>query len=350
MEPWGDPPDQEQSYREAQDRLRQLTAQTVPVETVPTPHAGVLDSASPYLLRALQGMGPAVLPGAGHQLGNIASVLAQGFLGGRASTMERMFKDYEQRKKEAAEKNKSALTTHQAQLEDARTAASRAGADLTRWRQQSAILTPELAPHAPGFTPGARVPLSVYENAVKAKAEKDKSKNEEKKPPGVSDYSSLVTAVRSDKDIQDFQTVRSHYASIKEVQRSPSAAGDLALIFSFMKIVDPGSTVREGEFANAENTAGVPQRVRILYNKIMNGERLSDPQRADFLRQAQSLYQSRLPQYNRAIGQYRRLAINFGMDPELVTRDLTVPDDEAPKGWFQANAPTSGFSNPFGGK
>jgi len=118
-------------------------------------------------------------------LGNIASVLAQGFLGGRASTMERMFKDYEQRKKEAAEKNKSALTTHQAQLEDARTAASRAGADLTRWRQQSAILTPELAPHAPGFTPGARVPLSVYENAVKAKAEKNKPKKDKpKNDPG----------------------------------------------------------------------------------------------------------------------------------------------------------------------
>jgi hypothetical protein len=63
----------------------------------------------------------------------------------------------------------------------------------------------------------------------------------------------------------------------------PSAAGDIAGIYAFMKGQDPGSTVREGEFATAQNAAGVDGRVASLYNKLLRGERLTEAQRYDFL-------------------------------------------------------------------
>jgi len=34
-----------------------------------------------------------------------------------------------------------------------------------------------------------------------------------------------------------------------------------------MKILDPGSVVREGEFATAQNSAGIPERIRAKYNR-----------------------------------------------------------------------------------
>lgn len=69
----------------------------------------------------------------------------------------------------------------------------------------------------------------------------------------------------------------------------PDAVGDLSLIYGYMKMLDPASVVREGEFASAQNAAGVPTRVQNLYNKVLNGERLSDSQRKQFLSQAKDL-------------------------------------------------------------
>lgn len=86
---------------------------------------------------------------------------------------------------------------------------------------------------------------------------------------------------------KSFQETREAYERIKASQ--DNAVGDLSLIFAYMKMLDPGSVVREGEFANAQNAAGVPERVLNLYNKTINGERLSSGQRETFKGQAKSL-------------------------------------------------------------
>ncbi len=83
------------------------------------------------------------------------------------------------------------------------------------------------------------------------------------------------------------------YTAFQKVARSatkqkPTGADDIALIFGFMKTVDPGSVVREGEFATAQNSAGVPGRVRNLYNAALEGLRLTPKQRINFLTAAQS--------------------------------------------------------------
>ena len=64
------------------------------------------------------------------------------------------------------------------------------------------------------------------------------------------------------------------------------------MIFTYMKVLDPTSVVREGEQATAQNAAGIPERTRNLYNKLMTGERLTKSQRADFVKSAVGLFQS----------------------------------------------------------
>lgn len=80
---------------------------------------------------------------------------------------------------------------------------------------------------------------------------------------------------------------REAYRKVTTSLGNPSAANDMAGVFSYMKMLDPGSTVREGEFANAQNAAGVPERVQTMYNKVLSGEILSPAQRADFMKSAQ---------------------------------------------------------------
>ncbi len=101
------------------------------------------------------------------------------------------------------------------------------------------------------------------------------SPNSEKMQPVVNNLRS-----RYDKFNADFRDVD---AAFRKVNTAPAtAAGDMALIFNYMKMLDPGSTVREGEFANAQNAGGVDDKIVSMYNNIINGQRLTETQRADF--------------------------------------------------------------------
>jgi hypothetical protein len=84
------------------------------------------------------------------------------------------------------------------------------------------------------------------------------------------------------------------YVEVTESHRRMKAAaddgaGDIALIYSYMKMLDPGSVVREGEFATAQNSAGIPTAISNLYNKAISGQRLTPGQRKTFLGQANRL-------------------------------------------------------------
>ena len=55
-------------------------------------------------------------------------------------------------------------------------------------------------------------------------------------------------------------------------------------------MLDPGSVVREGEFATAQNAGGVDSSIRNWYNKLINGERLQPEQRTMFSSRAEKLF------------------------------------------------------------
>ena len=100
-----------------------------------------------------------------------------------------------------------------------------------------------------------------------------------------------------------------------------SGANDLALIFSFMKTVDPGSTVREGEFANAENAQGVAERFRSMYNKLLEGERLGPQTRAEFIDSARTMVRGQMESLKPVMEYYQSLAERQGLDPYEVVFD-----------------------------
>lgn len=141
-------------------------------------------------------------------------------------------------------------------------------------------------------------------------------------------------------EIRDFNTVESAYNTVQAAARNPSAAGDLSLIFGYMKILDPGSVVREQEFANAQNAAGVPDRVRNAYNRTLNGERLSERQRQDFVTQAGSLYQTRRQTRDRIADEYRQEADLIGFDPERIVPSRNGGQQRGPR----TNAPGLPFN------
>jgi hypothetical protein len=127
-----------------------------------------------------------------------------------------------------------------------------------------------------------------------------------------------------------FTVVKASFDAIKATAKTPSAAGDIALLTSFMKLNDPSSSVKEGEFATAQNAGGVEDRIRAKYNALLNGERLTEKQRTDFVSQSKNLYESRASQYKQNRTKYTKLAERAKVDPlDVVGEEIAGEDDPA---------------------
>lgn len=146
-------------------------------------------------------------------------------------------------------------------------------------------------------------------------------------------------------DVKDFRNVANATRQIITLsQGEGTAMGDLGLIFSYMKALDPGSVVREGEQASAQNAAGVPEQIRNAYNRLVSGQRLSPEQRADMANTALSIYNSRAQSYNAFANTYRGLISEAGGDPDK--QGVTLAPSLAPK-QINVSAPTGGALAPM---
>lgn len=140
---------------------------------------------------------------------------------------------------------------------------------------------------------------------------------------------------------KDTQQVATMYGKIQSA--SPTAAGDLSLVYGYMKILDPGSMVKETEQATAENARGVPASVRNVWNKLLSGERLDQAQRGAFRGEATRLLGAQMSRYNSLADEYRRLATQQGVRPEDVVLDLGIkPDAPAKKVVSRVSEPGTG--------
>lgn len=121
--------------------------------------------------------------------------------------------------------------------------------------------------------------------------------------------------------VKPFIDLNQAYQKIETAAKNPSAAGDISLIFGFMKVLDPTSVVREGEFATASNAGGVSDTVRNLYNKALNGERLGENIRSDFLNQSRNIVESQRQLSKDLIDRYTEVAKNYKLDPNQIVYD-----------------------------
>ena len=122
-------------------------------------------------------------------------------------------------------------------------------------------------------------------------------------------------------ETKEFAKQSAAFARIMASAEDSTGAGDMALIFNFMKLLDPGSTVREGEYATARDTGNVSQRVRAIYNKLVMGTTLTEEQRADFVDRSVRLYRQAETQFEKITDQYTELAQKQGLDVSQVIID-----------------------------
>lgn len=128
------------------------------------------------------------------------------------------------------------------------------------------------------------------------------------------------------KRTEDLVSAERNYEIIQTSAADNSGAGDIALVTSFMKMLDPGSVVRETEFATAANAGGLLARLRTIATKIEDGQFLSEQQRTDFQRLAEKYLQAARDQEGPVRESYQAIIDNYGLNPVNVfgTRAVTT--------------------------
>jgi hypothetical protein len=137
---------------------------------------------------------------------------------------------------------------------------------------------------------------------------------------GRQEIGQVLGQFRGDPEVRAWRQARVSAQQLETLGRSGTAADDMAMIFSFMKVLDPNSTVRESEFATAQNSAGVDDRVRNAYNQLLSGQRLSPNQRREMVATAGRLYTDRSRTYNELVQSYRDQAQAMGIPPAQIGR------------------------------
>ena len=172
------------------------------------------------------------------------------------------------------------------------------------------------------LTPQERAQAAQSDTATNAALAADRAARTAANTPTAETEAGLRAEFNRSPILKDALSIAGSYSSLLQVLAIPSSGpNDLSVIFSFMKMLDPGSVVREGEFANAANSQGVPDRFRALINRVARGERLSQNARNEFERSARALIRGRKRLLNGHIGQFSRFATDQEVDPRNVVTD-----------------------------
>lgn len=159
-------------------------------------------------------------------------------------------------------------------------------------------------------------------------------------------------------DFKDTMTLRGAYEGNQSVKDATDVAaalrnarasaglrhgqGDNSLVYAVAKILDPGSVVREGEFATIARSAALSEQVKAAVARVQRGERLSPEMRRQLVQVAESRAQAAREGIRPVMARYGGLARMGGVDSALVAFDPF--DDEGASPPPAAAAPTGSGS------
>lgn len=116
--------------------------------------------------------------------------------------------------------------------------------------------------------------------------------------------------ISSRPEIKKYRQASAELQSLKELAKTSTGANDMALVFAFMKAMDPESVVRESEYAAAEAAGKPTDRMMGLVSKYWTGGRLAPEQKAAMIKAAEAAQSGHKNAYKKAVDTYRTVAKN----------------------------------------
>jgi len=137
----------------------------------------------------------------------------------------------------------------------------------------------------------------------------------------------------------EFVKLSNAWQKIQRAGMNKNAMSDLALIFMFMKVLDPPSTVREGEARAVATSGQLGEGMRAWLERAIESKSLTDTQRNELISTARDLYREQLFNQLQLEGQYGNLADKAKVGRDEVVLDYLRADD-------RVNLPTDNIFDP----
>lgn len=118
----------------------------------------------------------------------------------------------------------------------------------------------------------------------------------------------LRTDFRSEPVYKAHQEMQSAYSQIQQSLKAGTPVGDLAGATKIMKLLDPGSVVRESELGMAMASTGLLDRAQNYAKSVITGQKLTPKQREEFQQLADALFAQSANLYNAKRGEYGQIA------------------------------------------
>jgi hypothetical protein len=115
----------------------------------------------------------------------------------------------------------------------------------------------------------------------------------------------LGAAFKGEPIYKDFNDMKSAYSQVMSSLDQGTPIGDVAGATKVMKLLDPGSVVRESELGIAMAAAGRMDRLQSYFNNLMTGQKLTPQQRIDFKSLSNELYSAAGQAYNQKRSEYK---------------------------------------------
>jgi len=106
------------------------------------------------------------------------------------------------------------------------------------------------------------------------------------------------------------------YQTMYNAATNPTQKGDTTMLYTFFKVLDPQSTVREGEIEMIKQSRSIPEKFKGMAQKLANGQTLLESERADLLNQAYQYVSNQQRGVSETIDMYKDYAKSFGLNPD----------------------------------
>lgn len=124
----------------------------------------------------------------------------------------------------------------------------------------------------------------------------------------------LGGAFKQEPIYKDFNDMQSAFKQVQSSLKQENPIGDVAAATKIMKLLDPGSVVRESELGISMAAAGKMDRLQNYVTNWAQGTKLTPTQRQDFQNLANELYAAAGQTYNAKRGEYLVFGEKYGLD------------------------------------
>jgi hypothetical protein len=141
------------------------------------------------------------------------------------------------------------------------------------------------------------------------------------------DERALMAQFNANPITKDYTAVQSQEQEINSIVNSKMGGpGDLAVVYSFMKGLDPTSVVRESEYDSAAKSGNIFSGALARFNGYLkpDGGQLPENVKQEFLKIIQSKLAVKKKSYDQYVKETRDLAARQGMNPDNVTVNYTL--------------------------